>query len=309
MPNDNYIQNEKTLFRARGYHVAALAMFDKGFTAEAHRKDAIDYLNRAYDVLVKEALNYGLWSLRTLVDDRWVWDDEADHQFYIKHNVPDLHVWNKDKHPALWSKYGTAGTIKIANVLKADRDAIKNAPLTAKPKSKARKIEEDRLRLAKTCQICSRPILAERGNIAHHGYQRPGNGWQTNSCFGALHLPFEVSRDRLGEYIVILKNNLASTQRTRAGVDDETYSIRVSYHTGKYSVMGAPVYASFMTNRAEYPAQRSAHEKLARWPTSDLPATYCQVKANELRSLDRDIKDQEMYLVGQEVRYEGWKPA
>lgn len=61
MPNDNYIQDDKAIFRARGYHVAALAMFDKGFTAEAHRKDAIDYLNRAYDVLVIEAIHYARW--------------------------------------------------------------------------------------------------------------------------------------------------------------------------------------------------------------------------------------------------------
>lgn len=46
-----------------------------------------------------------------------------------------------------------------------------------------------------TCQICARDIKANTGIIAHHGYLRPGTGWQTASCDGAKHLPYEVSRD------------------------------------------------------------------------------------------------------------------
>ena len=45
------------------------------------------------------------------------------------------------------------------------------------------------------CQICARDIKANTGLIAHHGYQRPGTGWQTSSCDGAKQLPYEVSRD------------------------------------------------------------------------------------------------------------------
>lgn len=46
-----------------------------------------------------------------------------------------------------------------------------------------------------TCQICGRPIKSTTGVIAHHGYKRPGNGWQTASCMGARHLPYEQSCD------------------------------------------------------------------------------------------------------------------
>lgn len=45
------------------------------------------------------------------------------------------------------------------------------------------------------CQICARDIKANTGLIAHHGYQRPGYGWQSASCDGAKQLPYEVSRD------------------------------------------------------------------------------------------------------------------
>lgn len=50
-----------------------------------------------------------------------------------------------------------------------------------------------------TCQICEREIKANTGVIAHHGYRRPdrGSGWQTDSCWGARHLPYEKSCDQI----------------------------------------------------------------------------------------------------------------
>lgn len=47
-----------------------------------------------------------------------------------------------------------------------------------------------------TCQICGRAHKSKLGLIAHHGYKRPHQqGWQTASCYGARHLPYEVSCD------------------------------------------------------------------------------------------------------------------
>ncbi len=46
-----------------------------------------------------------------------------------------------------------------------------------------------------TCQICEREIKAQSGFIAHHGYRRPDQGWQTESCRGARNPPYEKSRD------------------------------------------------------------------------------------------------------------------
>lgn len=48
-----------------------------------------------------------------------------------------------------------------------------------------------------TCQICGRAIKSKMGIIAHHGYKRPGGGWQTASCLGARQLPYEVSCDAI----------------------------------------------------------------------------------------------------------------
>lgn len=58
------------------------------------------------------------------------------------------------------------------------------------------------------CQICARDIKANTGLIAHHGYQRPGNGWQTASCMGAKALPYEQSRDLIPTVITSYKGSL-----------------------------------------------------------------------------------------------------
>src|SRR4249919_4341211 len=67
---------------------------------------------------------------------------------------------------------------------------------------------------AMTCQCCGRQIFAQRGKIAHHGYERPGYGWQTASCMGALYLPFEVDRTRLADLIVSLQQMIEDTTKT-----------------------------------------------------------------------------------------------
>lgn len=66
-----------------------------------------------------------------------------------------------------------------------------------------------------TCQICEREIKANTGVIAHHGYQRPdrGSGWQTASCWGARHLPYEESCDAIPEYILHVKGYVENQKR------------------------------------------------------------------------------------------------
>jgi hypothetical protein len=60
------------------------------------------------------------------------------------------------------------------------------------------------------CQICARAIKAKNGFIAHHGYKRPGHGWQTASCMGARYAPYEVSRDRIPDAIDVVRKFIKS---------------------------------------------------------------------------------------------------
>ncbi len=66
----------------------------------------------------------------------------------------------------------------------------------------------DKIEAPTTCQICARPIKASNGRIAHHGYKRPGGGWQTASCIGARHLPYEVSCDQIPVAIAMIQRFL-----------------------------------------------------------------------------------------------------
>lgn len=60
------------------------------------------------------------------------------------------------------------------------------------------------------CQICQRRFLLDsRGNLVLHGYQRPGHGYIVGDCFGVGYPPWEVSSDRLAEWIELLKTRSA----------------------------------------------------------------------------------------------------
>jgi hypothetical protein len=83
------------------------------------------------------------------------------------------------------------------------------------------------------CQCCNRPIHAALGTIAHHGYTRPGYGWQTASCFGAKRLPWEVDREAVMDLIVHLEGLLKSNLEARADVAAEKQSV-VRQYSGEY---------------------------------------------------------------------------
>ena len=59
----------------------------------------------------------------------------------------------------------------------------------------------------KTCPCCFRPIAVVTGTMAHHGYQRTGHGYQTQSCPGIRFKPLELSPDGLH---FMLKSNQES---------------------------------------------------------------------------------------------------
>ena len=88
---------------------------------------------------------------------------------------------------------------------------------------------EARERASLTCQICARGILANNGVIAHHGYERPGQYYQTASCMGARELPFEVSRDVLGSLIEQLKVWAKDQDELAASVREERSPASLSY--------------------------------------------------------------------------------
>lgn len=63
-------------------------------------------------------------------------------------------------------------------------------------------------KIIKTCPVCFRPIAVKNKLMAHHGYERPGYGWQTPSCPGTRFEPLEVSSAGLEWLISTLREQL-----------------------------------------------------------------------------------------------------
>lgn len=277
------------------YMERARALLDAGFSTKQARKDALDYVSRAFDHVRDEIHNALLSEERTEANNKLYW------------SVPDCHAW-KAKHAAMFARFPAA--VEKGNACAALRASIKAAPtVEKKPSARQAALAVERSR-AKTCQICERAILAETGLIAHHGYERPGDGWQTASCFGARALPFEVSRDRLGEYVDALARERDRLREKLAAVSDETRP-SVLHWRERSPVPGREqvskntevTRATFDAKLAEFPAA-VAHYKWHRAPLS-----FDVVKSENVASIGRKYEHFREEHTRQKRRYDGWKPV
>ena len=176
---------------------------------------------------------------------------------------------------------------------------------------------------AKTCQCCARQIFAEVGTIAHHGYERPGHGYQTASCMGAKFLPFEASRDRLGEMIVMLKDMKARYVEVRAEAAAEKFPIRktyVNYNAPRVMEHGTWGDKKHPTVELEFTRENFAtlveqntgdHGSHKLWTayeaTSVKKGGFNKLKTDDLATRDRQIKGVTEHIAECEKRYAGWK--
>jgi hypothetical protein len=82
-------------------------------------------------------------------------------------------------------------------------------------------------KVVKTCPCCFRGIAVVSARMAHHGYERPGTGWQTASCPGIRFRPLEVSSEGLVWLISRLKDQRSLLNES---IDDaplkQTLSVR-----------------------------------------------------------------------------------
>lgn len=75
---------------------------------------------------------------------------------------------------------------------------------------------EGRIQRRATCQCCGGDVALTKGDrTAHHGYTRPGYGWQTESCMGARALPYELGHDQLDLWIEALEAHEAKRVELR----------------------------------------------------------------------------------------------
>ncbi len=219
--------------------------------------------------------------------------------------------------------------VALRNLSFATREAAE-AHIVAKYKEKfrarfsveSRKVQVDRSTLTMTCQCCGGAFLANTGKMAHHGYKRPGYGWQTASCMGARFVPFEVDRAQLGKMIDAMRAHLKGMKAHRAAIAGETQPISFDHKTPFIGPVG-PSY--------EHGSFRMTDNGWGRkvWPTVDQTfevtresfaafkegpgrsSTYGQdyeaYKAAHVAGLDREIKNMVDHIALEAKRFNGWK--
>jgi hypothetical protein len=290
------MQDQATLTRhAAEAADSARARLAAGFNTETARKDALYFVARAYTALRDLAHVQGL---RT-------------------YDLPfDLHQYRSAKHAAM---LGTALGAQV-EALAELRGEIRAAAIVAKVKTKtAEQIRKDVE--SKTCQVCGRPIFAEAGVIAHHGYTRPWEGVQTASCPGARELPFEVDRALLAREIAGLEDAVADAAQRAADIEAERAPLAVSWKTkqenpnwralpaakrgfvDRYVKLGRPVTReTFEAVEAEFKASNrlGPHQTLSY-------GGFDALKRSALRTAQQRLAGLRADLATQQARYDGWR--
>lgn len=150
-----------------------------------------------------------------------------------------------------------------------------------------------------TCQICARDIKANTGTIAHHGYQRPdrGSGWQTASCMGARHLPYEQSRDLIPsaiEQVRVFIKNQQTRRRELLNTPPATMTIISFYQDSKTVTRPEGFDPKVNTAKENYSYKRTNM------------GTYEHEHYHQFGNAEREIRFAKMELTRLQNRYDAW---
>lgn len=105
--------------------------------------------------------------------------------------------------------------LPLAEAVKGLKDKVikGRAPPAPRPP-----VNPDQLRLS--CGCCFREIAVvggvPTGRMAHHGYERPGDGFQTASCPGTMFMPLETTDDGPRHMAGAMRRLLAATEASLA---------------------------------------------------------------------------------------------
>lgn len=293
------------------YIARAESLLAAGFSTKQSQTDAIGYANNAYEIARRE-IQDALLSIqpeyRAVGSANWSPEYTAWNVLYDAAPFSLAH-W-RPKHAQVLAAYpGPVAQIEAAARL---RETIKAQPVVkAAPQRTEKQREADEK--ARTCQICGRPIFAETGLIAHHGYQRPGEGYQTESCQGARELPFESSKAILEQHIRLQAEILTGMRIARNATAAETQPVDLSYEvTRRFD--GKPIYhrgsplrdlVQFSVTRETFADMQAAHPGYFSLSYSGR-YTFDEVLSRELAQRDSRIAQQKDYLTWQRGRAAAW---
>jgi hypothetical protein len=265
------------------------------YASKAEQSRVLEDINRAFEAVRSTVMNQ---LLSTPHEER---DADWDKLYWGFPSYP--HQWST-KVAQLFHKWGWAS--QNASELKALREQVKAAQIAPKaaPKGPAVAVPDE---LRMTCQICGRAIHANTGRIAHHGYQRPGHGYQTASCPGTHHDPFEVSRDELGLYIGSLNHrhdNLVERQRQHS--DEEITELTLALADYGLSAVGSSRNRPTIFIKVSAETFAASFEEHKRTFTTHSIRSFEDALARDLRETQTEVKLILLALEALEKRYEGW---
>lgn len=153
-----------------------------------------------------------------------------------------------------------------------------------------------------TCQICGRLIKLVRGNIAHHGFQRPGSGYQTSSCMGARELPFEVSCDVLRDHVAgVAKSVERQTAALAAPVESVFVLVARRYTRRGHDETRVEVTEATLADVLVQHPHMGDHNG-ARY----CPLTWARLVENRRFEQERDLRNSTSYHREQAARLAKW---
>ncbi|USN14102.1 hypothetical protein KABACHOK_02660 [Brevundimonas phage vB_BpoS-Kabachok] len=301
--SDRYARNlEDTLGKIAGFHA-------EGVLIKAEFADVKYHISNAMDAAWKKVIGEGYrWGGGTSP----LSEKEQDLAWSLGHPYPHL----------------VPGYLKRAKAFKGEsamRDAMvalleEMVPLSqaldnlkpligkrAPRPSKTSIAREERDAKAMTCQCCARGILAETGEIAHHGYQRPGSGWQTASCYGAKALPWEVSRERLGSMLKMLRTSKAVAEKSLEDTEAEKYALTWAFadETTRPNAWSKAQTARHQVTRETFDAVFEATKAIRRAQHPEV--TYDRLKASKLHRIRHEIETLTGEIAYHQPRYDGWR--
>ena len=163
------------------------------------------------------------------------------------------------------------------------------------------------------CQCCGRAILANLGSIAHHGYERPGDGWQSASCMGAKQLPWEADRKVLGRMIVFLQDRLARKEKHRADIKAEKLPIVFDYESQMIGPQRwqQPRWNKWPMVKRSFNVSRESFDEFKAGPGSNscYGQDYEAYKASHVGRLSDSINHLRARIKEEQARYNGWKQS
>jgi len=166
-----------------------------------------------------------------------------------------------------------------------------------------------------SCQICGGAWIGNTGKTPHHGYTRPGWGVQTNSCPGALRLPYAVIKgfgqqipDPLGKALMIGRDVLpAVIDSYIAQINSETERLAMLRAGGPDEFMGINEGKPYGWNEKKDNPKRKP--MLRGTKGYDYTNDYDLRLLHEIRSSENEIRALNKEADMMRQRYEDWLPG